>query len=509
MSKKSGLTLSTPKYAAQVAQINRQLQAIDSEVVTVTFCGKFKSGKSSLINAILGVNLLPTKATTATGVVTRVYYAKHPEAYIVYGGARQIIPFDDASKFILAKDKSLAGVQTSGVSEVGIGVNHKLLKKNLVIVDTPGLEDDPKLTHMALAQVRKSDFAIIVVNATQAFSQAERMLLTEVNEMLRGNLKVVVNRIDQIEHSDRADVKETADFHTKKLGNSLTDPKILYTSASETAVETDALKAWLSQFAKINYRNWFQRLFRLKQRPIPTLSRLSAIHAESCSLIQRLNEDVTEANERIVKTTEKSQKMIDDYRAEITERMKAIKLALKEDRTKARAEIVDSFVGDVSNMLVAAKGKVSRNKFQKHVQTESEAIFQRKCQMLDQRIDRFELNFITRKGISGNVKMKRKEIPMPKFFNWHWGWGKDDVLDKAAGAIGKLFVPELGNRLDIAYNDVLERLETYEKVLVIRSGLEDEIERYRADELKQSTDLRIAQHFEQQLRAKMAPYGNH
>jgi hypothetical protein len=232
------------------------------------------------------------------------------------------------------------------------------------------------------------------------------------------------------------------------------------------------------------------------------------MHADVCGLLQRLLEDLEKERAHIQSTTEKSQKMIEDYRAEITERLKAIKLSLKEDRSKARSEIVDSFVGDVSSMLNAAKGSVARGKFQKHVQTESELIFRRKCEALDRRLDQFELKFISRQGISGNVKLKRKEIPMPKFFNWHWGWGRDDVLDKSASAIGKLFVPELGSRLDMAYDDVLTRIDAYERALVIVSGLEAEIERGKASETKQREDLKHAQLFEQQLRAKMAPYAN-
>jgi hypothetical protein len=46
--------------------------------------GEFKRGKSSVINALLGAELLPTGVVPLTSVVTRVHYGEAPSATVTF-----------------------------------------------------------------------------------------------------------------------------------------------------------------------------------------------------------------------------------------------------------------------------------------------------------------------------------------------------------------------------------------------------------------------------------------
>ncbi len=50
-----------PEPAAVSATVLETMRNMKKETITVSFCGTFKSGKSSLINALLGVKLLPVR----------------------------------------------------------------------------------------------------------------------------------------------------------------------------------------------------------------------------------------------------------------------------------------------------------------------------------------------------------------------------------------------------------------------------------------------------------------
>src|SRR5689334_15791941 len=54
--------------------------------VQITFFGGFKAGKSTLLNAIVGWSLLPTRANRATGVITRVRHAAQASASVTRRG---------------------------------------------------------------------------------------------------------------------------------------------------------------------------------------------------------------------------------------------------------------------------------------------------------------------------------------------------------------------------------------------------------------------------------------
>ncbi len=53
------------------------------QVLHIAFIGTFKSGKSTLINALIGRDILPTKANRATGVITEIVNSPELQAFIV------------------------------------------------------------------------------------------------------------------------------------------------------------------------------------------------------------------------------------------------------------------------------------------------------------------------------------------------------------------------------------------------------------------------------------------
>jgi len=48
----------------------------------VTFFGAFKAGKSTLLNALLGEAMLPSRANRATGVITKISYGEQKQVIL-------------------------------------------------------------------------------------------------------------------------------------------------------------------------------------------------------------------------------------------------------------------------------------------------------------------------------------------------------------------------------------------------------------------------------------------
>ena len=65
--------------ARTIIQVAEKLSNNDFRII---FCGEFKRGKSTLINAILGQKALPMKVAPCTGVITEVKFSQDPKVLV-------------------------------------------------------------------------------------------------------------------------------------------------------------------------------------------------------------------------------------------------------------------------------------------------------------------------------------------------------------------------------------------------------------------------------------------
>lgn len=63
-------------------QIYNLRQQLMNDTFKVTVIGNFKSGKSTLINALLGQEILPANALPTTAVITEIKYGEKPKAVL-------------------------------------------------------------------------------------------------------------------------------------------------------------------------------------------------------------------------------------------------------------------------------------------------------------------------------------------------------------------------------------------------------------------------------------------
>lgn len=116
--------------AAGFADVLRRLSA----PLQVAVAGRIKSGKSTLVNALIGRRVAPTEVGECTRLVTRFQYGTVDRVEVVFrDGSKQAVPFD-ADGSIPAE----LGVDFQDVSHLEAYLTNAVLR-DLTVIDTPGL----------------------------------------------------------------------------------------------------------------------------------------------------------------------------------------------------------------------------------------------------------------------------------------------------------------------------------------------------------------------------------
>lgn len=168
------------------------------ERFTVAVVGEFSRGKSSLINALVGRDVIPTGATPTTKVPIHVQGGRQACIVAPTPSGRRVYPLDDDGWSDLEREEA--------PQELAVRVPCALLAEgDLELVDTPGVNsqivNDFTFADRALVSC---DCAILAVSAVAPLSELERHLLEEhlvAREVPR--VMVVITMLDLVDPGER------------------------------------------------------------------------------------------------------------------------------------------------------------------------------------------------------------------------------------------------------------------------------------------------------------------
>lgn len=187
--------------------------------LVISFVGRFKTGKSSLINALIGREILPTRSTTATAVVTHIVKGSKTCVWLCENGTKKNITLDKAKDIILNyKAKS-----AENCAEIIFELPIPWLSNHVEIRDTPGMDDSAQngiLEEVAMRSLRDTDLCVCVYDAQQLLSGREREITKKIREMLAENTVFIVNRINLINSRENMElIKKQAKTYFKAQGD--------------------------------------------------------------------------------------------------------------------------------------------------------------------------------------------------------------------------------------------------------------------------------------------------
>ncbi len=174
----------------------------------VLLLGCFSSGKSTLLNALMGQPVLPVKVNPCTAILTELVHGEQPSVEVEYTDGRPPRAMDiDAflTEFQLrTAEMAEAGAEASDrfgdVDRARVKYPLDLLADGVVLLDTPGLDDDPERTARTLSSLPDADAVIVVLNATRFLTELERRTLrAELLPLGLTNLFFPVTMVDLLD----------------------------------------------------------------------------------------------------------------------------------------------------------------------------------------------------------------------------------------------------------------------------------------------------------------------
>jgi len=136
---------------------------LDNEIFKVGVIGKIKTGKSTLLNCLIGKEILPTKVTVTTAAVSVIENSDKPS--IEYEDIEGNRTFDE--EFSIEKVKNLISAKDKREDELISKVYIKYpiqFSNNVILIDTPGLDDTSEWrVDKTLSVLNEIDIALVLI----------------------------------------------------------------------------------------------------------------------------------------------------------------------------------------------------------------------------------------------------------------------------------------------------------------------------------------------------------
>ncbi len=193
---------------------DRQIRSRKKDPFTIVVAGEFKRGKSSLINALVGEEVMITDVIPETVTMNRLNYGAHKNEAVLSGGRRMVLRDDELSRSSLEKLMAETG---ETIRQLEMWRPYDLLQ-DIRIVDTPGLNDvtDDRLDQIVAEAMAQADAVIYVYSLGSPLSRSEQMYIRYAilpqqytKLFLVGNFGDLLREHDNMEKMRESLVKKT------------------------------------------------------------------------------------------------------------------------------------------------------------------------------------------------------------------------------------------------------------------------------------------------------------
>ena len=209
-----------PPFPDLIPNVESLLKKIQDEKFNLVVVGQFKRGKSTLVNALIGEEILPTAVVPLTSIVTILRYGPVEKITVTFAsGSIVTISREKLPEYVTEKRNP---ENVKKVQSVDIELPVSFLEAGVQLVDTPGVGSIySHNTDAANHFLPESDATIFLMTADQPLSIGEVEFLRNVREHVT-KIFFVLNKVDMLSESDK---HEAAEFIRDSLSKEMSVPR--------------------------------------------------------------------------------------------------------------------------------------------------------------------------------------------------------------------------------------------------------------------------------------------
>jgi small GTP-binding protein len=176
----------------RVLRIHQLQEKLRKQELTIAFCGHFSAGKSTLINTLLGAQVLPASPVPTSANVVSIRHGKN-RAVIHFKDGRRI-ELADVSQLNELKAYMVDGRQ---VETVELFYPADLLPEHVSILDTPGIDSTDEAHFLSTeSALHLADVIFYVMDYNHVLSEVNFDFTRQMQEQGK-HIALVVNQIDK------------------------------------------------------------------------------------------------------------------------------------------------------------------------------------------------------------------------------------------------------------------------------------------------------------------------
>jgi len=253
------------------------VRRVDHNVVRVLVLGEIKQGKSSIINALLGRDVLPMGVTPTTGATVIVRSGEPAGTFALA---------EDGSTTALDRDTFVARAKGAREGEAApqdrllLQVEPGVLPGGLELLDTPGINDIANWrATVSRGELPSADALILVLDATQLLNRTELAFRRDALAAVGGlrdsgaRLLLAINRIDLVGEEDRPLLRKYLARELAALAGAIAPGDVFETEARGALREPDADRHGIRELARL--RRVLDELAAGREAMLPLRARAS------------------------------------------------------------------------------------------------------------------------------------------------------------------------------------------------------------------------------------------
>ena len=180
--------------------------------IKVPFVGDFNAGKSSLINSMLGSDILPTNILPETAVSYELYYSSDEKLEVWY----------DDKLVETTSITQIKSLQLTPRNLVKLYIDNPIVKewndRNIVVVDMPGIDSGVEAHNNAILHyVQDGTFFVLVSEAEGGTLRMSTLNFIDEIKKYGAQLAVVISKVDKKPEQEVQTVKANIETVAKKM----------------------------------------------------------------------------------------------------------------------------------------------------------------------------------------------------------------------------------------------------------------------------------------------------